>query len=264
MAKLLSQSIAYLRCPVCRGKLAARTETLDCTQCGRAFPVNDGIPVLLDHGSPEVREKVRMLDQDMAPYRYPLLLGAISVLALAWIPAERRRMIGGIGLRPGDTVLDHCTGPGGNLPVIAAAIGPSGKLVAMDLSGVVVHQARRFAQRQNIKVDIHQADAASLPYADDSFDAVIHYGAFNQFGDDKPEAMNEIVRVTKPGGTIVILDEGIEPGREHTWKARLLTWRNKLFASRPPLDLLPNGADPQVEWKLRGIFYHIMFRKPSG
>ena len=73
-----------------------------------------------------------------------------------------------------------------------------------------------------------------------------------------------MVRVTKSGGTIVILDEGIEPGKETTWWAKLLMWRNALFASRPPLELLPKGVEPHVEWVLRGLFYQIVFRKPSS
>ena len=143
--------------------------------------------------------------------RYTLVLCAIALLARTWLPAERRRLIGRIGLRPGDTVLDHCTGPGGNLPAIAAAIGPCGKLVGMDLSKAMVHQARRFARRRQIKADIHQASAFQLPYANECFDALIHYGAINQFGDSKHQAMDEIIRVTKPGGTIVILDGGSSP-----------------------------------------------------
>jgi len=252
-------SVAYLRCPTCHCGFDLAICALRCTQCRRVFPLDDGIPVLLDQDSVAIRKTIATLDAEMA--RYTLVLGAISLLARIWLPAERRRLIGRIGLRPGDTVLDHCTGPGGNLPAIAAAIGPCGKLVGMDLSKAMVHQARRFARRRQIKADIHQSSAFQLPYANECFDALIHYGAINQFGDSKHQAMDEIIRVTKPGGTIVILDEGIKPGNEDAWWARLLIWRNKLFASRPPLDLLPEGTHPQVEWAVHGIFYHIVFRK---
>jgi ubiquinone/menaquinone biosynthesis C-methylase UbiE len=185
------------------------------------------------------------------------------LVARVWLPGERRRLISRIGLPPGGMVLDHCTGPGGNLPALASAIGPSGTLVAMDLSRGMVHEARKLASRRNITLDIHQADALSLPYANACFDAVVHYGAINQFGDGKKRAIDEMVRVTRAGGTIVILDEGIEPGKTAAWWAKLLIRRNALFASRPPVELLPRGVDPQVEWALRGLFYQITFRKPS-
>ena len=252
----------YLRCPACGGEIAQAPCALSCTQCGRSFPLNNGIPVLLEQDTAAVREHIAALDVEMA--RYPLVLTAIALLARVWLPAERRRLIGRIGLCPGGMVLDHCTALGRNLPALASAIGPSGKLVAMDLSRTMVQEARRFARRKNMMVDIHQADALNLPYADACFDAVVHYGAINQFENHQRRAINEMVRVTKSGGTIVILDEGIEPGKETTWWAKLLTWRNELFASRPPLELLPRGVDPQVEWVLRGLFYQIVFRKPSS
>jgi SAM-dependent methyltransferase len=255
-------SIGYLRCPVCGGGIAPAPSTLSCTQCRRSFPFDNGIPVLLDQDSAVMRENIAALDAETA--RYTLVLTAIALVARVWLPAERRRLICRIGLCPGGMVLDHCSGPGGNLPALASAIGPSGKLVAMDLSRAMVQEARRFARRRNITVDIHQADALNLPYADACFDAVVHYGAINQLGDGKRQVVSEMVRVTKSGGTIVILDEGIEPGKETTWWAKLLTWRNELFASRPPLELLPKGVDPQVEWVLRGLFYQIVFRKPSS
>jgi SAM-dependent methyltransferase len=255
-------SIGYLRCPGCGGGISPARCTLSCTQCGRSFPVDNGIPVLLDRDTAVMRANIAALDAETA--RYTLVLTSIALVARVWLPMERRRLIGRIGLCPGGMVLDHCSGPGGNLPAIASAIGPSGRLVAMDLSRAMVHEAQKFARRHNMTVDIHQADALNLPYADACFDAVVHYGAINQFGDDKRQAIDEMVRVTKLGGTIVILDEGIEPGKNATWWAKLLIRRNALFASRPPLELLPRGIDPQVEWVLRGLFYQIIFRKPSS
>lgn len=255
-------STEYLRCPACTGKIAPASSTLSCTQCHRSFPFDDGIPVLLAQDTVAVRERIAALDVEMA--RYPLVLTAIALLARVWLPAERRRLIGHIGLSPGGMVLDYCTALGRNLPALASAIGPSGKLAAMDLSRTMVQETRRFARRKNMTVDIHQADALNLPYADACFDAVVHYGAINQFEDQQHQVIDEIVRVTKSGGIIVILDEGIEPGKGTTWWAKLLTWRNELFASHPPLELLPEGVEPQVEWVLRGLFYQIVFRKPSS
>jgi SAM-dependent methyltransferase len=254
-------SIEYLRCPACGGKITSALCVLSCTQCHRSFPFDNGIPVLLEQDTAAVREHIAALDMEMA--RYPLFLIAIALLVRVWLPAERRRLIGRIGLCPGDMVLDHCTALGKNLPAIASAIGPSGKLVAMDLSRAMVQEARRFARRKNMTVDVHQADALNLPYADACFDAVVHYGAINQFAGGKKQAIDEMVRVTKSGGTIAILDEGIEPGKEMSCRAKLLTWRNELFASQPPLELLPKGVEPQVEWVLRGLFYQVVFRKPS-
>jgi uncharacterized protein YbaR (Trm112 family) len=39
--------LAILACPACRQKVQARGDVLQCTQCGRRYPVRDGIPVML-------------------------------------------------------------------------------------------------------------------------------------------------------------------------------------------------------------------------
>ncbi len=255
---------AYLRCPRCRGRLATRLEALDCTACRLSFPIDDGVPVLLadDEDSDGRRRRIEALDADMRRHRRVVL--KMSLAALKWVPAERVRLLRSIGIPAGHTVLDHCTGPGSNLPVLSAAVGPTGVLVGVDLSRLVVHQARAMARRRGIAVDIHQADAAALPYADDTFDTVVHYGAINQFGDRLQASVDEILRVTKPGGSIVLLDEGLAEARRGGWWGRLLMAGNPLFASRPPLHALPARVVPEVRWVIRGMFYEIRFRKPAA
>ena len=39
--------LAIMACPVCRGELADRGESLACTACGLHYPVRDGIPIML-------------------------------------------------------------------------------------------------------------------------------------------------------------------------------------------------------------------------
>jgi ubiquinone/menaquinone biosynthesis C-methylase UbiE len=173
------------------------------------------------------------------------------------------RLLRALDITPGQTVLDHCTGPGSNLPALSAAIGPRGRLVAMDLSGLVLRQAGMLLASRKIAADLHQADALALPYADATFDAVVHYGALNQFGPDRGTAIAEILRVARPGALVVLLDEGLAPDRIGTWWGRLLVRGNALFASRPPLDLLPAGCAPEVRWVMRGMFYEIRLRKPA-
>lgn len=259
VSSMAHSTIDYLRCPVCGGTLAPSAGGLQCAPCQYSYPITDDIPTLLARDRPIPEEISASLDAETA--RYTMLMIAFGLLARVWMPAERKRLIGRIGIRPGDMVLDHCAGPGGNFPAIAALAGPTGRLVAMDLSRNMVKAAQRFARSKNIAADIQQADALRLPYADNCFDAIVHYGAINQF-DDKRKAIDEMLRVTKSGGVIAILDEGMKPGNENTWLSRLLVWKNKLFASRPPLDLIPKAANPKIEWVLGDIFYQIIFRKP--
>ncbi|MGH7334651.1 MAG: class I SAM-dependent methyltransferase [Candidatus Rokuibacteriota bacterium] len=228
------------------------------------FPIVDGIPALLTNppDSPALVARTRSLDAEAA--RYVFVMAALALLARAWPPAERRRLIAALGLKPGERVLDHCSGPGGNLPAIAARVGTAGTIVAMDLSREMLRRARRWAARRRVRVDLHQADAVALPYADGFFDAVVHVGAINQLGEATPRVVAEMVRVTRAGGVVAIVDEGLEPVRAQTRLGRLLIRRNALFASRPPLDALPPSVQPEVRWGMRGIFYQIVFRTPAA
>jgi hypothetical protein len=70
--------------------------------------------------------------------------------------------------------------------------------------------------------------------------------------------------VTKPGGLVVLLDEGLPPSRRTGWWGRLLIRKNPLFASHPPVHLLPPGSAPEVRWVVRGLFYEIRLRKPAA
>jgi ubiquinone/menaquinone biosynthesis C-methylase UbiE len=225
--------------------------------------VDDGIPALLADAphSPDLAARMGPLDAEAA--RYALLMAALAVLARVWLPAERHRLVAALGLEPGARVLDHCSGPGSNLPALCAGVGSAGTIVAMDLSRAMLQRARGWAERRRAPVDLHQADAAALPYADAAFDAVIHVGAINQFGAAARGAVAEMIRVTRPGGTVAIVDEGLEPSRATTALGRLLVRRNALFASRPPLDALPPDVRPELRWVIRGIFYQIVFRVPA-
>ena len=119
-------------------------------------------------------------------------------------------------------------------------------------------------ERRGLTAELAQADATALPYASETFDAVVHYGAINQFGDGMQAAIDEILRVTKAGGLVVLLDEGLPDEKRDGWWGRLLIRQNPLFASHPPMHLLPQGSSPQVRWVVRGLFYEIRLRKPAA
>lgn len=250
----------YLRCPRCRGALA-EGPPLRCRQCRAEFAAEDGGARLLAGDPAALAGTIAALDADMRRHRW--VVAKMSLATGLWVPAERARLLRSIGLEPGWTVLDHCTGPGDNLPTLAAAVGAAGTLVGMDLSALVVGRARALVRRRRLAAAVDQAEARALPYADETFDAVVHYGALNQLGADLRPALAEILRVTRPGGTVVLLDEGLEERRRATWWGRLLVARNPLFAARPPLDLLPAALRPEVRWVIRGMFYEVRLRKPG-
>lgn len=248
-----------LRCPICRGMLGARGDDVQCVACARTYPLHAGRLQLLS--APDaLQPTIAALDEQMR--WYPKGTIKMSLAGLIYIPAERIRLLRALPIRPGETVLDHCTGPGANLPTLAQQVGPTGRLVGMDLSGAALDRAVARIRRRRLDVELHQADAFALPYADETFDAVVHYGAVSEFGARTRLAIDEMLRVTKRGGLVVLLDEGLEPHRRGGWWGRLLIWGSAVFAAHPPLDALPQGIACEVRWVMRGMFYEMRFRKP--
>ncbi len=202
------------------------------------------------------------LSREALRYNFQFLILTLAVRI--WIPSERKRAIDTLGLKPGDRILDHCCGLGGNLSPLCAAIAPGGTVDAMDNSVEMVKASTRLAKRRRLPVTVVEADAMKLPYPDATFDGVMHSGAINQFGDGKQTAMDEILRVTKPGGVIAIQDEGMTDEMAQTRFGKFLIKQNPMFLDPIPTELIPPGVEAQVGRVMAGLFYNIVFRKPLG
>jgi len=113
-------------------------------------------------------------------------------------------------------------------------------------------------------LDYSVSNATALPFPDDFFDAVFHFGGFNQFGDLRKGAA-ELTRVARPGGHILIGDEAVAPWLKGTEFEDIVTTNNALFRAEVPLAVLPEGArDVTVRWIIGNCFYLIGFRKGNG
>lgn len=119
---------------------------------------------------------------------------------------------------PGDEVLECACGTG----AISAAIAPAcARLVATDYSDGMLAQARKkLAKRSNVTVE--QADITALPYADDSFDAVVAGNVIHLLP-EPGDALKEIKRVVRPGGMIIVPTYVIPKKRAHTMFLRLIS-----------------------------------------
>jgi SAM-dependent methyltransferase len=112
------------------------------------------------------------------------------------------RLIEEVGLREGERVLDVATGPGVVAALAAAAVGPSGRVVATDLApewGEVVAERSRRAGLANVEFRAMSADALDLP--DGSFDAALcQFGLM--FVPAPAAALREMRRMLRPGGRL--------------------------------------------------------------
>jgi demethylmenaquinone methyltransferase / 2-methoxy-6-polyprenyl-1,4-benzoquinol methylase len=105
-------------------------------------------------------------------------------------------------LRPGERVLDVATGTGDLAFQEAAAVGPEGRVVAVDSCAAMLQVAR---QRQRGAIDFQEGDAMDLRFPDAWFDVVtISFGLRNVA--DRGQALREFRRVLRPGGRLMVLD----------------------------------------------------------
>ena len=102
----------------------------------------------------------------------------------------------------GQSVLDVAGGAGEPSLSIAEAVGPAGSVACTDAVSEMVEAARREAHRRGIKnISFYQCPADVLPFSNDSFDSVVsRLGAM--FFPDPLAALREMLRVTKPGGSL--------------------------------------------------------------
>ena len=121
-------------------------------------------------------------------------------------------------IHPGDTVLECACGTG----AITAAIAPTcACVVATDYSEGMLKQARKKLARFS-HVVVEQADITDLHYADDSFDAAVA-GKVIHLLPEPGDALKEIKRVVRPGGTIIVPTYVIPKKRAHTMFLRLIS-----------------------------------------
>jgi SAM-dependent methyltransferase len=117
-----------------------------------------------------------------------------------------RPMLAMFGLRPGTTVLE--LGPGNGYFSIEAArlLGTGGRLVCLDIQPPMLHDLRdRLAAAGVTNAHPVLGDAQRLPLADASVDTAFLVTVLGEIP-DRPQALAELRRVLKPGGTLSITE----------------------------------------------------------
>src|SRR5262245_2526087 len=117
------------------------------------------------------------------------------------------RVAGAARINTGQRVLDVACGTGVLACAIADRLGVEGSVVGIDLNEGMLDLARR--KRPALEWRLGRAE--DLPFAADSFDCVV-----SQFGlmffEDQRVALNEMLRVLRPGGNLAIaVWDGLEP-----------------------------------------------------
>ncbi len=164
-------------------------------------------------------------------------------------------------VKPGDSVLETSVGTGLNFRYL-----PHGtKLSGLDLSPEMLINCQNNLRRWQMDADLYLGNAESLPFADSSFDVVYTCGGFNFFS-DRVKAIHEMIRVSRPGGRLMIEDE-TEEYVKSTYEN--IPFTSSFFSNRKevvtvPIELVPKEMeDIHVEMLKDGKFYALTFRKPA-
>ena len=130
-----------------------------------------------------------------------------SLLGLGVNRSNSRMVIELANIKPGDKVLDVGCGPGSLTLTAKAYVGSDGKVCGIDAAPEMIEVAKKKASRSGLEVIFEVGLIEKLAFTDAAVDVVINRLAIHHLPDDlKCRGFEEILRVLKPGGHLLIAD----------------------------------------------------------
>jgi SAM-dependent methyltransferase len=173
------------------------------------------------------------IEQLKAAHRATWASGDYAAVAEAFVRDVGLTAVAKAAVEPGTEVLDVATGSG-NAAIPAALAGA--RVTGLDLVPELLDVGRELAREAGVEIDWVEGDAEALPYPDESFDTVLSVLGV-QFAPRHEVTAQELVRVMRPGGTMVLA----------CWTPA--GFIGQLFKTMSPyLPKPPAGASPPPLW----------------
>src|SRR5215467_14126645 len=182
--------------------------------------------------------------QDRAAFTYNAAADCFDASPLSFWDYFGRRTIELASLPIASRVLDVCCGTGASALPAAEAVGPTGKVIGVDLAKQLLESARRKAiQRHLGNIEFEVGDMLSMRFPAASFDAVVCvFGIF--FVPDMAKAVSELWSRIRSGGKLAVTTWGpnfCEPANNAFWHL-IKNVRPDLYKGFNPWDRIDNPA----------------------
>lgn len=170
----------------------------------------------------------------------------------------RKNLFKDINFKKNQRVLITGVGNGGDLKFILQNYKKLNlKIYAQDLSfNLILNCSRKF---KNKNIFYNLSNATSLPFKNNFFDHVFHFGGINLFGNYK-KSIEEMERVVKVGGSVTYGDEGIAPWLRNTIYSDMLIVNNKLWKFKFKFkNISLNAKEVNIRYLLGNCFYLVNY-----
>jgi SAM-dependent methyltransferase len=207
-----TNTLKLLACPTCNTLLTLEgtlgdpilTGNLNCAHCARNYQITNGIPHFI-----ESKNLTGFNRRFTGLYNwFSWIYRAFSKLAFAYIGMDeetgRREITDRLDPHSG-RVLEVSVGPGVNLPYLVTR-ADVGEVFGLDISPGQLQRCQSYLTKKEWEVELFLGNGEQLPFQNESFEGVFHVGGINFFN-NKKAAIDEMIRVAKPGARILIADE---------------------------------------------------------
>lgn len=152
-----------------------------------------------------------------------------------WLRSMQEAAIGPLDIPKGSRILDISCGTGYGLSLLT---GKGHELIGIDLSEKMIALAQENLT-DSIDVTLMLAEVDAIPFKDASFDYVISMEAFHHYPDQK-NALQEMYRVLKPGGMLILSDMEIGSKSLHWMFSKMEPGCNRVNSKGDMLEMMEN------------------------